>query len=573
MNDQRNPHLSCNDRTISGGGGPGKADLKSRSAGYLPDILLLDVMMPNMSGHEVCLKLREKYPMATLPIIMISAKSNQENILEGFSSGCMDYVVKPFSRHELLARINVHVRQKDLFAKNFAKTYERRQHGIGARALSSGNSEKLPLLHEHLRSPADNSNYRAALIDTIPSATVMMADISNYEQLSSNMCAEDLYHVIGELFLQADAIATRHDVTFVDHIGDYLMFVSENAANPAAAAKQCVEAGLELLEIVRKLGAKSATPSKKLGLACGIQSGPVFSCLDRADVLSDANQVNAKRIYFGQTVNQAFELEEHGPSMTITLGAETTGLVGDHFSFEAWGWKQPYPRFLLKHDSCDWNAAMNLIGTFSRETSSVGLDGVDQVDLSGIKNSGTDRVAKRRRQVRNIKILELELQSERERMARMAEKASRLEAEVSKLRLQMDDNCKVTSTGAEDAKKLMEQVVNLENERRELEKKLAAATAVSSHGSPSLQALPTLPDRRGSMCPEARFDQQNRHASPHGRGGRRSSSMAADSESSPATPSSVKDRFRLRCVSTRRGRTVAKKLASPSKRRPFCTFL
>jgi DNA-binding response OmpR family regulator len=53
-------------------------------------------MMPQMSGHEVCQRIRELYPTATLPVIMISAKSNQENILEGFSAGCLDYVTKPF---------------------------------------------------------------------------------------------------------------------------------------------------------------------------------------------------------------------------------------------------------------------------------------------------------------------------------------------------------------------------------------------------------------------------------------------------------------------------------------------
>ncbi len=88
--------------------------------------VLLDVMMPLMSGHEVCMKLRERYPQSSLPVIMISAKSNEENILEGFQSGCIDYVTKPFSRHELLARINAHLSHKQVWREKSESA--RREH-------------------------------------------------------------------------------------------------------------------------------------------------------------------------------------------------------------------------------------------------------------------------------------------------------------------------------------------------------------------------------------------------------------------------------------------------------------
>lgn len=68
------------------------------------DVILLDVMLPGMNGYEVCAKAREKFPQ--LGIIILTAKGQEENKIEGLEAGADDYIVKPFSPKELLARIN-----------------------------------------------------------------------------------------------------------------------------------------------------------------------------------------------------------------------------------------------------------------------------------------------------------------------------------------------------------------------------------------------------------------------------------------------------------------------------------
>lgn len=68
------------------------------------DVVLLDVMLPGMNGYEVCAKAREKFPQ--LGIIILTAKGQEENKIEGLEAGADDYIVKPFSPKELLARIN-----------------------------------------------------------------------------------------------------------------------------------------------------------------------------------------------------------------------------------------------------------------------------------------------------------------------------------------------------------------------------------------------------------------------------------------------------------------------------------
>ena len=74
-----------------------------------PDLILLDIMMPGMSGYEVCRIIREKYTSAELPIIMLTAKDRDTDLVAGFKSGANDYLPKPFSQSELIARINSHI--------------------------------------------------------------------------------------------------------------------------------------------------------------------------------------------------------------------------------------------------------------------------------------------------------------------------------------------------------------------------------------------------------------------------------------------------------------------------------
>ncbi|EER18568.1 sensory transduction histidine kinase, putative [Perkinsus marinus ATCC 50983] len=73
-----------------------------------PDLILLDAMMPGMSGYEVARKLREDFP-PQLPIIMISAKSTTEDVVRGLGFTCNDYLTKPFVKEEVLARIETQV--------------------------------------------------------------------------------------------------------------------------------------------------------------------------------------------------------------------------------------------------------------------------------------------------------------------------------------------------------------------------------------------------------------------------------------------------------------------------------
>lgn len=76
-----------------------------------PDLLILDLMLPGMSGLEICKRLRDEKIMT--PVIMLTAKTEEEDKVLGLELGADDYVTKPFSLRELLARVRAHLRREE----------------------------------------------------------------------------------------------------------------------------------------------------------------------------------------------------------------------------------------------------------------------------------------------------------------------------------------------------------------------------------------------------------------------------------------------------------------------------
>ncbi len=78
------------------------------------DLVLLDIMMPGMDGYEVCRRIKENFETSHIPVIFLTAKTETEDIVNGFEMGGADYITKPFKSPELLARVKVRVEMKIL---------------------------------------------------------------------------------------------------------------------------------------------------------------------------------------------------------------------------------------------------------------------------------------------------------------------------------------------------------------------------------------------------------------------------------------------------------------------------
>jgi DNA-binding response OmpR family regulator len=78
----------------------------------LPDLILLDAMMPGVSGFEVLRRLKGDSSLRAIPVIMVTAKGHERDVLSGLRGGAVDYIVKPFSLKELSARVELALRRE-----------------------------------------------------------------------------------------------------------------------------------------------------------------------------------------------------------------------------------------------------------------------------------------------------------------------------------------------------------------------------------------------------------------------------------------------------------------------------
>jgi putative two-component system response regulator len=92
--------------------GSGEKALKLMAGGVLPDLVLLDILMPGMDGYEVCRRMRDDPRMRQVPVIFVTAKSDSEDEEQGLDLGAVDYITKPISPAITLARIRTHLSLK-----------------------------------------------------------------------------------------------------------------------------------------------------------------------------------------------------------------------------------------------------------------------------------------------------------------------------------------------------------------------------------------------------------------------------------------------------------------------------
>jgi two-component system sensor histidine kinase ChiS len=179
--------------------------------GFQPDLILLDVMMPRMTGYEVCAKLRQNFPQSTLPIVMLTAKNQVSDLVEGFICGANDYLAKPFSKNELLARIKTHLR--------LAK-------------INAAYGRFVP--HEFLRFMGHESIVDVKLGDHIQKyMTILFADIRSFTSLSEGMSPQENFNFINSYLSRVSPVIRAHNGFIDKYIGDAVMALFPESADDA----------------------------------------------------------------------------------------------------------------------------------------------------------------------------------------------------------------------------------------------------------------------------------------------------------------------------------------------------
>jgi adenylate cyclase len=269
-----------------------------------PDLILLDVMMPEMDGFEACQKLKTSTEFHDIPIIFLTAKTETEDIVRGFELGAVDYVGKPFNAHELLARVNTHLSMDRLRREN-----ERLLLNI----LPGPIAERLKSGAEHI---ADN----------FAEVTVLFADIVKFTELAGSMPAQDLVELLNDLFSRFDMAARDLGIEKIKTIGDAYMAVCGLPDPCANHIEQMMKMAVRMIEIA---GEFSEERNMNVHLRIGINAGPVVAgIIGRRKFIYDL---------WGDTVNLASRMESHGIPDSIQVTRPVFEKMRDHYNFEERG--------------------------------------------------------------------------------------------------------------------------------------------------------------------------------------------------------------------------------------------
>ncbi|MFK7922213.1 MAG: ATP-binding protein [Bacteroidia bacterium] len=278
-----NHHLNQPYQVTMASNGQEALDLIEKNGAY--DLVLLDVMMPLISGYEVCQRIRERYLPSECPVIMITAKNQVQDLLEGFETGANDYLPKPFSKDELLARIKTHLNLH-------------RIHHQTARFVPK----------EFLKVLGRDTITELQLGDSVQkSVTVLFSDIRDYTVLAESLSPEDTFRFVNAFVGRMGPVIRGNDGFVQQYLGDGIMSVFQHNAEDS------LKAAIEMQQILNTYNeSRREKKRREIQIGIGMHTGPLIMGIIgdelRADTATISDTVNtASRMeglckYFGASI-------------------------------------------------------------------------------------------------------------------------------------------------------------------------------------------------------------------------------------------------------------------------------
>jgi DNA-binding response OmpR family regulator len=238
-------------------------------------LVLLDVMMPRISGYEVCQKIRERKLMTELPVIMVTAKNQVNDLVEGFGIGANDYIVKPFSKDELLARVRSQLDNYEIHEATDRFVPHEFIHSLGRKSIID--------LH------------RGDMIEQ--NVHVMFSDIRDYTALAEDMTPSENFKFVNKLAGKVGPIVNRNHGLINQYLGDTIMMLFLQKADDG------VQAGIDILRMIDHYNIKRVKKNwKPIRLGIGLHSGPLMM-----GIIGDSMRTDAAVI--SDSVNTASRME------------------------------------------------------------------------------------------------------------------------------------------------------------------------------------------------------------------------------------------------------------------------
>ncbi len=259
--------------------GSGKEALAKLEAEH-PDLMLLDVVMPEMSGYEVCQKIRENPATRLLPVVMVTALDPAEERVKGLDAGADDFLAKPINRPELLARVSSLLRIKRLQDEVQRQAAELSEWN---RKLERRVQEQLKQLERLERLKRFFSPQLAELIvngeaeDPLKShrreLTVVYLDLRGFTAFAEGAEPEEVMGILHEYHAAMGKLIEEYEGTLEHFAGDGMMIFFNDPLPVENAAERAVRMALAMRERVKELTGKWRKLGHDLDFGVGIAQG------------------------------------------------------------------------------------------------------------------------------------------------------------------------------------------------------------------------------------------------------------------------------------------------------------
>ncbi len=306
---------------------------KIRSTAY--DSVLLDIMMPDVSGYDVLKEIRTTHSALELPIIMATAKDQGEDIVSAFKLGANDYIVKPIDFPVALARIETQLSRKRAMEEAQRLTAELERHNqfirkTFGRYLSKEVVESLLASPEGLRLGGEKRNI-----------TIMMSDLRGFTALSEKLEPEQVVAVLNNYLGKMAEIVTVENGTIDEFIGDAILALFGAPVHREDDAERAVVCALKMQLAMREVNEenrRNGFPELEMGIA--LNTG---ECV----VGNIGSQKRAKYGVVGSHVNLTGRIESYTVGGQVLISKATADAVGsklklgDELQLGAKGFREP----------------------------------------------------------------------------------------------------------------------------------------------------------------------------------------------------------------------------------------
>ncbi|MBE9093559.1 adenylate/guanylate cyclase domain-containing protein [Tychonema sp. LEGE 07203] len=306
---------------------------------FPPALILLDVMMPEMNGYEVCTQLKASPKTSLIPVIFLSALDDASDKVKAFDVGGVDYITKPFQDKEVLARVanqliiqnqqrllQEQTKQLEEFVERLQNEIKERQGVELALRLAQKKSDHLLLNILPAAIVEKLKKGEGSVAQRFESATVLFADIVDFTSLAARILALELVDLLNKIFSKFDELTEKHGLEKIKTIGDAYMVAGGLPVPRADHAGAIADMALDMQDAIADFKTDTGEPFK---IRIGINTGPVV-----------AGVIGTKKFSYdlwGDTVNVASRMELQGLPGYIQVTAAVCEQLKDRYVFEERG--------------------------------------------------------------------------------------------------------------------------------------------------------------------------------------------------------------------------------------------